>query len=241
MLVNQLLAQVPAEEFSLLAPYLEPIELPKDFTIASAGGQIDYVYFLERGIGSVVAVSPEGQKAEAGMFGFEGFAPTPPAICSTTSFHEIVIQSSGHGHRVEVTSLWKIMGQCKGFALLLAKASHNLATQVSYTALSNAVHQVDERLARWLLMCHDRLRQDDLTITHDYIALMLAVRRPSVTTALHVLEGNRFLKSERGVVIIKNRAAMEEFARDAYGLPEQEYRRIMDQGAELRSVPYGNP
>lgn len=223
---NQLLARLPSVERAMIELKLEYIELPRNFVLATVDQQIEHVYFLEEGIGSVVSVSPEGQKAEAGMFGFEGFAPTPPAVGPTRSFHEVVIQSNGFGHRLDVASLPELMQECKVFARLLSKASYNLATQVSYTALSNAVHRVNERLARWLLMCHDRVRKDEISITHDYIALMLAVRRPSVTTALHVLEGNRFIRSERGVVAIRDRKAMEEFAQDAYGKPEEEYRHL---------------
>jgi CRP-like cAMP-binding protein len=99
--------------------------------------------------------------------------------------------------------------------------------------LSNAVHSVDERLAKWLLMAHDRVIGDEFSLTHDYIAIMLAVRRPSVTTSLHVLEGNGFIRSERKLITIRNRAALEEFARDAYGRPEQEYRRLFgDDGTK---------
>lgn len=220
---NELLARVPASELSLIEPLLEPIDLPKDFTLAVHGGSIEHVYFLEKGLGSIVSVSAEGQKAEAGMFGLEGFAPTPPAIHSSLSFHEVVMQAAGHGHRLRVEDLWMLMPQCSTFADLLHRSAHNLATQVSYTALTNAIHPVNERLGRWLLMCHDRLRQNDMHLTHDYIALMLAVRRPSVTTSLHVLEGNRFIRSIRGLVTIKNRAALQEFAQDAYGKPEEEY------------------
>lgn len=228
---NKLIAQLPLAELAVIAAHLEPIDLPSGFPIVAAHHQIKYIYFLEDGLGSIVSVSPEGQKAEAGMFGFEGFGPTPPALGSTKSYHEVLIQSAGFGHRLNVSVLPVLMQECKVFARLLAQASHNLATQVSYTALSNAVHPVNERLARWLLMSHDRLRQDEISITHEYIALMLAVRRPSVTTALHVLEGNRFIKCERGLVIIRNRPAMEEFARDAYGIPEEEYRYLFQSAA----------
>lgn len=115
------------------------------------------------------------------------------------------------------------MPNCGAFSDLLHRSAHNLGTQVSYTALTNAVHHVDERLGRWLLMCHDRLREDEFQITHDFMALMLAVRRPSVTTSLHVLEGNRFIRAERSRITIRNRRALEEFAQDAYGRPEAEY------------------
>ncbi|MBB4065617.1 Crp/Fnr family transcriptional regulator [Gellertiella hungarica] len=220
---NRLLALLPASELSVLAPLLEHVDLPKSFSMASPERPIQHVYFLEQGLGSIVSVSPEGQRAEAGMFGYEGFAPTPPAAHSAVSFHETTMQAPGHGNRIKVTDFWEVMRTCPQFSELLHRSTHNLATQVSYTALANAVHHVDERLGRWLLMCHDRLRQDELLITHEFIALMLAVRRPSVTTSLHVLEGNRFIRAERGRIIIRNRRALEEFAQDAYGRPEAEY------------------
>jgi CRP-like cAMP-binding protein len=223
---NRILAQLPAKEMAAVSPHLEPIDLPLRFRIVSAGQDIDYVYFLESGLGSIVTVSPKGHKAEAGMFGWEGFAPTPPAVGFGISMQEVVIQSPGSGHRIELKSLWKLLEGCPVLARLLSRSSHNLATQVSYTALSNGVHKIDVRLARWLLMCQDRLSGDEIIITHDYIALMLAVRRPSVTTALHVLEGKRFIASERKLITMRNRRGMEEFACDAYGEPEKEYRQL---------------
>lgn len=225
---NKLLLKLPDAERNALMPHLEHLALEKDHRIASIDAHIDHVYFLDGGIGSVVSVSPEGQRAEAGMFGLEGFAPVPPAVLSRLSLHEVVIQSPGSGRRIPVTALWALMETCPTLVRLMTRASHNLATQVSYTALSNAVHQVDERLARWLLMAHDRVDTNELTITHEYISLMLAVRRPSVTTALHILEGNHLIRSERGVITIRNRKALEEFARDAYGKPEEEYRYLFD-------------
>ncbi len=111
--------------------------------------------------------------------------------------------------------------------LLAVRYALTLGEQIAYTALSNAVHPIDERLARWLLMCHDRSDSDDLALTHEYMSIMLTVRRPSVTSSLHVLEGNGFIRSERGYVTIRNRKALEEFAGDAYGKPEAVYRRLI--------------
>jgi CRP-like cAMP-binding protein len=222
---NRLLARLPTEEIKGLLPHLEPIELPLGFLVVPAGHSVDYVYFLEGGLGSIVAVSPKGQKAEAGMFGLEAFAPTSPAVGLDLSVHEVVIQSPGKAHRIEVASLWKMMGCCPVLVNLLHRASHNLSTQISYTALSNGVHKIDKRLARWLLMCQDRVGSN-IEITHDYIALMLAVRRPGVTEALHVLEGEGFIRSERKHITIRNRPALEEFAREAYGVPEEEYKQL---------------
>jgi CRP-like cAMP-binding protein len=202
------------------------MELPLGFCLVPARQKIDYVYFLESGLGSIVTVSPRGHKAEAGMFGREGFGPTPAAVGIGVSIQDVIIQSPGNGHRIELARLWKLLENCPVFARLLVRSAHNLATQGSYTSLSNGVHKVDVRLARWLLMCHDRLSGDEIIITHDYIALMLAVRRPSVTTALHVLEGKGFIRSVRKLITMRNRRAMEEFAYDAYGEPEKEYRQL---------------
>lgn len=223
---NGLLSRLPAVELEKFESKLEHLPLPKGFMIARLDCAIDYVYFLESGIGSIVTVSREGHKAEAGLFGRESFSPVAAAARTDICLHEIEIQSQGHGHRIGLLPFWEALASSQPLANLLVRATHNLATQVSFTALSNAVHEIDERLARWLLMCHDRVDGNEIAITHEYIALMLAVRRPSVTTALHVLEGNRFIRSERGLITIRNRAALEEFAVDAYGKPEEEYQRL---------------
>jgi CRP-like cAMP-binding protein len=220
---NKLLALVPQSELDVLLASLEAVNLPKDLVFAEMGETIRHVYFMEQGLCSILARSPEGNSVEAGMVGYEGFAPTPPVVRSGVSYHHVNMQANGHGYRMTVEALWAAMDRCPTLTSLLTRFSHNLATQVSYTALSDAVHQVDERLARWLLMVNDRLRQKEFPITHEYMSVMLAVRRPSVTTALHVLEGNRFIRAERGCIIIRDRKAMEEFCRDAYGVPEAEY------------------
>ena len=97
--------------------------------------------------------------------------------------------------------------------------------QVAHTALANGVHQIDERLTRWLLMVDDRMDGGEFPLTHEFMSVMLGVRRPSVTTSLHVLEGNGFIRAERGRITIVNRAAMERFAGDSYGAPEAAYAR----------------
>ena len=148
---NKLLSRVTAAELAVIEPLLEPVDLPKGFTMALPEEAIEHIYFLEQGLGSIVSVSPEGQKAEAGMFGFEGFSPTPPAIGSSKSFHEVTMQAAGHGYRIRLEDFLALMPNCQAFWDLLHRYAHNLATQVSYTALTNAIHQTDERLARGCL------------------------------------------------------------------------------------------
>jgi CRP-like cAMP-binding protein len=224
---NRLLALMPPQDLALLAEGLIPVELPRSFVLVEADHIIDYVYFFETGIGSVIASSPEGQEAEAGLFGHEGVAPTAAVLGSDRSANSVIIQVMGRGHRIELVAFQQILDKSATVRSLVTRYAQVMHVQTSFTALSNAVHAIDERLARWLLMCHDRVENDEIALTHDFISIMLAVRRPSVTTALHVLEGNGFIRSERGYITIRNRKGLEEFASDAYGKPEAEYRRLI--------------
>ena len=226
---NSLLSLVPEIEFEAIAPVLEPIELPRGTVLVNANAPIDYVYFLVCGIGSVVTVSTEGRKSETGMFGREGYSPTSAGVGGTISVHEASIQVGGSGFRMPLATLSEAVEKNPTFANLLARYIQAFSSQIAYTAMSNANHQVDERLARWLLMCHDRIDGDEIALTHDFISLMLAVRRPSVTTAMHVLEGKKLIIAERGRITIRDRMGLLAFAGGAYGPPEEEYRRLIGE------------
>ena len=226
-LQNRLLARASPGTFALLAGKLAPYECHRAEIIGDADEPLAFAYFPEDAIASIVATSPDGQKAEAGIIGREGIVHPAIVLGAGAIPFTIQIQMPGDAHRIGVADLLHVVDQSPAFHRTLLLFAQVNAVQASYSTLSNAVHQVDERLARWLLMFHDRSASDDLLITHEVMSIMLAVRRPSVTSSLHVLEGNGFLKSERGCVTIRNRAALEEFAADAYGKPEAEYRRLL--------------
>jgi CRP-like cAMP-binding protein len=226
---NRLLARIPEEEFGLIDTSLERVELEWGDVIAGADRPIDYVYFLCSGIGSVVTVSTEGQRAQAGMFGREGFSPTSAGVGGAISVQEVIMQVRGTGFRIDRNTILGILPKSPVFSNLLARYIQTFASQISYTSFCNASYQVDVRLARWLLMCHDRVDGDEISLTHDFISLMLSVRRPSVTTALHILEGYKLLRAERARITIRDRRGLEQFAGDAYGKPEEEYRRLIDE------------
>ena len=224
---NLLLRLMSVEDFALLAPHLAFCRADSGRILFRKDEPIKTVWFMDRGIASLVAVSAEGHKVEAGIFGRDGFGPTAVAIGGDRSPYDGQIQVPDDCHRIEVDALREAMATSASLHNILLRYVQTLSVQTSYTALSNAVHPIEERLARWLLMCHDRMDGNDIPITHEFMSVMLAVRRPSVTTSLHVLEGNGFIRSERGCVVIRNRAAMEEFARDSYGPPEREYERLL--------------
>ena len=187
----------------------------------------DHAWFPDTAVGSIIAISPEGHEVEAGLFGRDGVSPAQSILGVRTIPYRIIIQVAGSGHRMPADALVAALNESATMRDLFNRYLQTLTTQTAYTALSNAIHQIDERCARWLLMVHDRVEGDEIQLTHEFLSLMLAVRRPSVTTALHVLEGNRLIRADRGWVTIRDRAALEEFAGDAYGRSENEYRDLL--------------
>ncbi|WP_337181005.1 Crp/Fnr family transcriptional regulator [Shinella sp.] len=188
---------------------------------------MEHAYFFESGIASVVVRSPEGQHTDIGIIGRDGMCPTSAILDTDVDPFSIFMQMQGVACRVPILALRAVLESDREAQGLFGRYAQALAVQHAYTALSNAVHHIDERLARWILMCHDRADGAEISLTHEFLSVMLAVRRPSVTTALHLLEGKKLIYSERGVVIVRDRAALEAFAQDAYGECEKEYERLI--------------
>lgn len=162
------------------------------------------------------------------MVGLEGFAPVASVVPASYGPFDVVVQVPGHGSRLHLEAFQESFEANPGFRDVILRFLVAFNYQVAYTALSNAVHTVDVRLARWILMSQDRMHSHEIDLTHDFISVMLAVRRPSVTIALHDLEGNRLIRSERAMIVVRDRAGLEDYAGDAYGVPERHYRRLMD-------------
>lgn len=224
---NQLLTSLSAKDYALIQPHLVPVDLVRGAVLIEPDQPIPSAWFPDSGIGSIVALSPEGHKSEVGIFGRDGMAASGLVLGVDRTPHQTIIQVAGQGHRLAAEELRNACGQSASLRNLLLRNAHALFVQTSFTALSNATHVIEERLARWLLMCHDRNEGDEISLTHEFLALMLSVRRPGVTTALHVLEGMRLIRASRGLVAIRDRAGLEELAADAYGKPEAEYERII--------------
>lgn len=224
---NRILALLPKDELALIEQFLEPIELPTRFFLAQANKPVEFIYFFNSGLASIIASSPQGQQIEVGLVGWDGFATSGAILGAVISAFDICMQGPGAGFRMRLASVPKVLAASPAIQRLMLRYIHVLSVQIAYTALSNAVHHFDERLARWLLMCHDRSTGDNLVLTHDFLSFVLAVRRPTVTMGLHNLEGNRLIYATRGIVTIRDRMGLEDFASDCYGQPEAEYRRVI--------------
>jgi CRP-like cAMP-binding protein len=226
---NQLLAGLQAEDFAALQPHLEPVKLELRQMLIEPNQPIEHVYFQEVGYTSVCANS-HGSKIELGIIGHEGMVGVPVVLGARTTPFEFFIQHAGHGLRLPTHYLEEVIDERPSLHRRLLRYAQALNVQTSGTAFANAEHTVETRLARWLLMCHDRLDGDDIQITHEFLSMMLGVRRAGVTTATHILEGNGLIRAKRGIITILDRERLEELADNAYGLPETEYARLMAEG-----------
>ncbi|MGI4878526.1 MAG: Crp/Fnr family transcriptional regulator, partial [Janthinobacterium lividum] len=209
------------------------VPLPVRHRLSIAGSVIEDVYFPEDGVVSIVAMGKGGRQFEVGVFGREGMSGTALILGADRTPHQVYMQIAGQsGLRLPATALAAVLEQSRAMDLLFRRYAQALLVQVSASAAAAAGHTIDQRLARWLLMCHDRMDGDELILTHEFMAMMLSSRRASVTEALHILEGERMIGTERGVVIIRDRAALESRAGDGYGAAEAEYKRLI--GTTLR-------
>ncbi|MFP5077602.1 Crp/Fnr family transcriptional regulator [Rhizobium sp. YIM 134829] len=224
---NTILKRLPRDAFDYLKPRLVPVALPVHYTLVEPRQPIEKIYFLESGLGSLVTRSPDGKSVEVRHVGYEGLSGYSTVLGVDHTPNKTFMQAAGHGLQVKV-STFKALLDHRGARELLLRYVHTCELQLAYSVLAAAKYTMYQRLARWLLMCHDRLEGDDLPITHDFLALMLGVRRSGVTEQLHILEGEHAIRSTRGSVRIVSRAKLLELAAGSYGVPEREYARLVD-------------
>jgi CRP-like cAMP-binding protein len=219
-----------ASDMALLQPNLEPVSLERHKSIEAANKKIEGVCFPDSGIISVVASSRKGSReVEIGIIGCEGMTGVPVILGTDRSPHQTFVQVAGSGHRLPAAALREAMEKSDTLQPLLLKYAQAFMIQAAHTAIANGRGTIEERLARWLLMAQDRLDGDDLPLTHEFLAMMLAVRRPGVTEALHALTQRGLMRHERGVITVVDREGLVECANGLYGVPEAEYKRLLQQ------------
>lgn len=224
---NELLRSLDQTDLALLAPHLEFVTLDIPYQIEQAHVPVDYVVFLESGLASIVGRLSGGRDIEVGIAGREGMTGAAIALGGEQSPNMTFMQVSGTGYRITSAKLQEMVDasptlRAKFFAYIQA-----FLAQMSSTVLANGHAKLEERLARWLLMVHDRMDGNTISLTHEFLAIMLGVRRPGVTVALHILEGKGFIRANRGQLTIVNRKGLIEEANGSYGTAEEEYQRLM--------------
>jgi CRP-like cAMP-binding protein len=226
---NQLLAKLSLEDLDLLQAHLQPVQLDIRHPLENANEPIQQVYFAESGFASLVAKDADDRETEVGLIGREGVTGLPVLLGDEQSPNDTFIQLAGSGHLLPVDALRSAMEQSRTLRATLLRYVHSMAIQMANTALANSKVKADARLARWLLMAHDRVDGDQVELTHEFLALMLGVRRSGVTVALQALEGRKLISNSRGKITIRNRQGLEEVANGSYGVPEAEYARLMGE------------
>jgi CRP-like cAMP-binding protein len=224
---NRLLLALSGQDFGLLQSHLKRVPLPVGTRLVGPNTPIEHVYFLEEGIASVMATTPQDRRIEAGIIGREGLSGIPILLGADRTSQECFIQTAGEGLRIGTDDLRRAMAGSPSLHQHLLRFVQAFMVQVGQTALANGSHTLEQRLARWLLMCHDRVDGDDLSTTHEFLSLMLGVRRAGVTVGLQALEDRGTISLKRGRVMIQDRAKLEAVAGDSYGVPEAEYARLI--------------
>jgi CRP-like cAMP-binding protein len=224
---NQLLSALTPDDFALLQPHLRRLDLALKTEIEYPHRPINAVYFMEAGIASVVAVQADSTMAEVGLIGYEGMSGTAVVLGGDRSPHSTYMQVAGAGQRIPANDLRKAMDASATLHAVLLKYVHVFMVQTAHTAITNARAHIDQRLARWILMAHDRTRDNTLPLTHEFLALMLAVRRAGVTEAVQSLKRQGLIDSRRNQLVMLNRKGVERAAGESYGAPEKEYSRLI--------------
>ena len=224
---NHLLRTLAPADLAALTPHLQPARLPFRRMVETPNQAIKQIFFPDSGIISVVATTTPGRQIEAGFIGFEGMSGIAVVMGDDRSPNETYVQVAGGGHAIDADDLRAIMRARSSIREVLLRYVQVFMIQTAHTALANGRSKIEERLARWLLMAHDRLEGAELPLTHELLSVMLGVRRPSVTDALHRLEGYRVIRARRGAITVLDRGHLQEMAGGSYGIPEDEYRRLL--------------
>jgi CRP-like cAMP-binding protein len=217
---NELLARLSPADLCLFSTDLVPIRFERRDLLIAADKTIQRTYFLETGIASVVAATANGTQTEVGIIGKEGMIDVATALGSVTAPLEIFIQAPGHGHSLPSTVFQEAMGKSETLRQVMLTYAQAFLVQVSHTALAAASLSIKARLARWLLMCDDRTEGSEIPMTHEFLSLMLSVRRPGVTEAVQAVEATGAVRAHRGMIEIRDRSLLQQIAGDGYGGPE---------------------
>ena len=223
---NQVLARLSQADLALLQPHLKPYELTSRRSIEKPGKRIEYAVFPDEGIVSVVANGVKGAEVEVGIIGYDSMTAQSVVMGTDRSPNSTYVQLAGSGQCIKVDVFRKAIDSSRTLHSFLLVVVQAFMMQASSPALANGRSTIEARLARWLLMAHDRVMGDAMLITHEFLSVMLGVRRAGVTTALNDLESRECVLAKRGVIVVRNRKALEAMARGIYGVAEAEQERL---------------
>src|SRR5258707_9424945 len=221
---NKILLSLPPKERDQVLSKLELVRLKLHQVIHEAGETIKSGYFVNAGVISVLAVQPDGKSVEVGLIGNEGFVGLPLLVGYRSSPTRLITQGDGSAYRCDAEALRQLVPQCPELGQELHRFGQRLAMQTTQIAACNRLHDVEERLARWILMTQDRIGSDNLPLTQEFLGQMLGTRRSSVTVSAGILQKADLISYTRGSVTILDRKGLEDAACDCYAIIQQQLR-----------------
>lgn len=224
---NRLLLKLSDADFDYLRPHLERVAYKLHEKLIRPNVPIAYVYFPESGQISVIAGGHDSEPIEVGVIGREGMTDMVLNAGADRTPLTYLAQVSGEAWRIAAEDYAVALRERPAIQHIALRFQQWMIIQTSYAALSHGCYTIPERLARWLLMVHDRLDGDELPLVHQFLSLMLCVRRSGVTDALHILEGQKAIRATRGKIIIVDREILRGLAGGSYGVAEAEYERLL--------------
>lgn len=218
---NKILLSISDADYKRIRPALEFVDLPHHLSLHEPSERLKFGYFLNCGVVSIVVATRGGRDVEAGVVGYEGFVGSALAVGLDRSPLSEMVQIAGDGFRINARELRLVTRATPDLQMKLSRYAVLQGMQVAQTAACNRLHDVAQRLARWLLMAQDRMDTGALPITHDFLAIMLGTDRPSVSLAAAALQEKQIIRYHRGSVQILNRKKLEASACVCYGVIQQ--------------------
>ena len=231
---NGLLAALPPEDLARLQRSLQPVELPFDHTLYPADGIVEAVLFVETGMVSLIATLEDGEQVEVGIAGSEGLIGLPLVLGDDRSLVEARVQMEGTALRMNAAAFRDEVEESAALRGLLKRYTLAFQAQVTMTAACNARHAIEQRLSRWLLTAHDRAGADEFPITHEFISMMLGVRRPGVSLAAGVLQKAGLIHYVRGRMAVTDRPGLEAASCECYHTARREFARLLGPSPATR-------
>jgi CRP-like cAMP-binding protein len=225
--INQILAALPLAEYRRLVPHLKPVNLISGEILLEPNEPIKKIYFPQRAMISLVSIMMDGSTTEIGLIGNEGMVGLTAILGGYSTTSRTIVQISGSALEVSAEVVLQEFQRGKKLQKLLLLYAQALLTQVSQSAACNRQHNIEERLARWLLSVHDCILQDELPLTQEFIANMLGTRRSGVTVAAGILQQAGIIRYSRGKITILDQQALEETACECYQLVQNEFIRLL--------------
>jgi CRP-like cAMP-binding protein len=234
---NRLLGLLSVRDYNRLRPHLHGIRLGYRQSLYRANKPIEFVYFIETGVGSLVNTMANGQAAEVGTIGNEGLVGLPVVFGDDRAPTSVYVQVPGAGLRMPAALFAKELARSASMRTVMLRYAHAFFNQVAQSAACNHFHSLEQRCCRWLLMTHDRMQSDEFLLTQEFLAMMLGVQRTGVTVAASALQRADLIRYRRGNVTMIDRRGLIRRSCECYGVSKREFDRLLGGRAirQLRS------